>query len=168
MPKLINRLGEEYWFITALDGPWQVYSSWTDRIGALHQNWGIVNIKDGKKKNFGYSRPGSKANPFESARKEAEKRNAAERLRVSRQGFVGYNHQYIRQDIIRTLLDVTTMPGAPCYDLGVPGLVRRIDAINDAVGKLLRTLRDTDLFEGNDLGVPNEWFVMSGGDIDLR
>ena len=170
MPKLINRKGDSCHFVTALDGPWQVYTSKISAVGMLRQQVGIVNIRTGVTRAFeGNRNQGSRrANPFASAKKEAEKRNLAERRRVTRDGHLGYNHQYIRADIIRALIDITTMPGAACYEGGVPGLVRRIEEINKISGELLQTLRETDMFEASEYGIMNEWAVLNGGDIDLR
>ena len=81
----------------------------------------------------------------------------------------GYNRQDLREDIVSTLEFCTTHPGAACYEGGVPAMVKRLEAINDEVGKTLKLLRDKDKHDWEYMNIISDWVLrLSGGDIDLR
>ena len=172
MPTLIRKNGDAFWFITTFDGPWQVYSTITYATGASGSGWGIVNVSDGKHRHVGKpSKPGSrsKKNYYEVACEKARELNEQYRIR-SMVDTAGYNRQDLREDIISTLNFCLTWPGATCYDMGVPGMVKRLEAINDEVGKTLEKLHKKDQQDFEYQGIISAWALMlqKGGDIDLR
>ena len=172
MPKLIRKNGDEYWFITSHDGPWQVYSSVTTAMGHHTSEWGVVNIVDGSHRRVGkVSKPGSrsKVNNYDKAIKLADELNEKARADSSKIT-LGYNKQDLREDIIGTLNFCVTYPGAHCYNGGVPELVRRLEAINEEVGKTLAKLRDKDDIDYRYSNVMSAWALQlnKGEDIDLR
>lgn len=168
MPRLIRKNGDSFWFITTLDGPWQVYSSATYSTGVTTSAWGVVNILDGKHRQVGKSSPRSKINYYDKACEKARELNAQYRIRTM-VDTAGYNRQDLREDIISTLNFCTTYPGAHCYEGGVPALVRRLEAINDEIGKTLAKLHDKDEKDWDYSGIVSAWALLrDGGDIDLR
>lgn len=151
MPSVKSKT-EQFWYITTLDGPWQVYSS-RKRKGTSESEWGVVHVASGKHRKTSQTSTKRSKSPFEKAKDLAESLNAKERERVTRAGATGYNRQYLREDIRRALLDCATWPGAVCYERGVPGLVRRLQEINRVVGTLMQSLNDNDMYEFHTLDV---------------
>lgn len=162
MPSLVTNAGDSYWFVTALDGPWQVFTSMVTSAGMYKDCVGMVNIATGIAKIYnGKKQGGGWTNPFMSAERAAEKRNLKERRRASKAGHLGYNHQYARAEIIEALTQATTMPGAACYEAGASGMARRLEEINKVVGKALEIIREIDMAEAEDAGVMNTWAVLN-------
>lgn len=177
MPALIRKNGDSYWFITNNDGPWQVYSSVTEANGHYSSEWGIVNIATGAHKRIGgVSKPGSrsKVNNYDKACAKAAALNAEERREAIKKAgaynALGYNRQGVRENIIDTLNFCTTYPGATCYNEGMPGLVRRIEAINKQIDELVRELHKIDEQDYLYCGIISAWSLQlnKGEDIDLR
>lgn len=140
MPKLIDANGNEFWFITELDGPWQVTSNWTGDGCATKSEWGIVDVTTGKYRKVGpvaTSTRHSRVNYFDRAKDLAARMNEAHRKDVSEKT-LGYNTNELRDLISYAVSAGITEDGAACYNMGVPGLCRRLEEIN----RMLKTLRD--------------------------
>lgn len=162
MPNLTTNAGDSYWFVTALDGPWQVFTSMTTSAGMYRDYVGIVNITTGIAKIYNGKKQGRGwTNPVMSAERAAEKRNLKERRRVSKAGHLGYNHQYARAEIISALTQAITTPGAACYETGEPGMAKRLEEINRVVGRALEIIREIDMSEAEDAGAMNAWAVLN-------
>jgi hypothetical protein len=166
MPNLKVKNGTEYWFISTLDGPWQIYSSVTSPLGKATSQWGIVNIVTGHHRKVNQAST-KRANPYAKAEKLAEEFNSRARDEATRAGVLGYNRQYLREDIRRALLDCITMPGAHCYQGGVPAMVRRLEEINRVANNMLGSLDDNDMYEWLTHNVASHRSVLEIGNIDL-
>lgn len=171
MPHLIKKNGDMFWFITCYDGPWQVYSSATYSTDMIRSAWGIVNILDGKHREIGKptaARSRSKINYYDKSCEKARELNAEYRASIMKDT-LGYNRQDLREDIISTLNFCLTAPTATCYGQGVPGMVRRLEAISAEASATLERLHEKDEKDWQYAGIPSMWALLKdGGDIDLR
>lgn len=151
MPKLIDKQGNEFWFITDLDGPWQVTSSWITRPGNPEgeghtvSEWGIVDVESGKYRKVG--RIGmpkrGRVNFFDRAKTLAKELNAAHRMDMAHKTR-GYDRTELRDTIRFVVESCITDAGSACYNMGVPGLCRRIEEINKQARRMLEKLDTAD------------------------
>ena len=170
MPTVSTKNGDSFWFISYLDGPWQVYSSRTSsNPSAGWSEWGIVNVLTGQHRRAGARNATgpTRTNNYEKANKSARSLNEIERKEVAMRGEIGYNSQAARAAIREAIEECVTQRGATCYQGGIADLERRLEAINGFVENLKSMLNHIDAIEA-ELGVMNSFTMEKGGSFDIR
>ena len=155
MPSYNHKNGSKYWWITELDGPWQVYSSKETAFGVIVSGFGIINIQNGQHKAMPKQIQSRRArNRFDMAMEQAKGRNIQYRRDVCMLESQGYNRQDARHAIIAGLSDIITSENATCIakDDGVYAK-RRLLEINKIAKSLMSLLHRIDMYEAEQLGI---------------